>query len=121
MTRRAVRITRSRLSGLRRGFPAWSFEISPAFTLISEYVSCSGVDTYTVRPVAYSVNIWRKSERGAKVGPRRGDTQMKLSPESLARASSRHPWRTLGIWLVLIAAMGAISSALLSGVLSQDI
>ena len=46
---------------------------------------------------------------------------MKLSPESLARASSRHPWRTLGVWFVLIAAMGAISSALLSGVLNQDI
>ena len=46
---------------------------------------------------------------------------MKLSPESLARASSRHPWRTLGIWIVLIVAMGAVSSSLLSGVLSQDI
>src|SRR5919204_1796336 len=46
---------------------------------------------------------------------------MKLSPESLARASSRRPWRTLGVWFVLIAAMGAISGALLSGVLNQDI
>src|SRR5436189_1471815 len=46
---------------------------------------------------------------------------MKLSPESLARASSRHPWRTRGIWIVLIVAMGAVSSSLLSGVLSQDI
>jgi RND superfamily putative drug exporter len=46
---------------------------------------------------------------------------MRLSPESLARASSRHPWRTLTAWIVLIVAMGAVSSALLSGVLSQDI
>jgi putative drug exporter of the RND superfamily len=46
---------------------------------------------------------------------------MKLNPEALARASSRHPWRTLGVWLVLIVAMGAVSSALLSGVLNQDI
>ena len=46
---------------------------------------------------------------------------MKVSPESLARASSRHPWRTLGVWLVLIAAMGALSSALLGDVLTQDI
>jgi len=46
---------------------------------------------------------------------------MKLSPESLARASSRHPWRTLGAWLVLIVAMGVVSSTLLSGVLTQDI
>jgi putative drug exporter of the RND superfamily len=46
---------------------------------------------------------------------------MKLSPESLARASSRHPWRTLAVWFVLIVGMGALSSALLSGVLNQDI
>ena len=46
---------------------------------------------------------------------------MKLSPESLARASSRHPWRTLLVWVVLIAAMGAVTSSLLSGVLTQDI
>ncbi len=46
---------------------------------------------------------------------------MKLSPESLARASSRHPWRTLGVWLVAIIAAGVLSSALLSGVLNQDI
>jgi len=46
---------------------------------------------------------------------------MKISPESLARASSRHPWRTLLAWVVLIAAMGAVTSSLLSGVLTQDI
>jgi putative drug exporter of the RND superfamily len=45
---------------------------------------------------------------------------MKLNPEALARASSRHPWRTLGIWLVLIAAMGFISSRLLGDVLTQE-
>jgi RND superfamily putative drug exporter len=46
---------------------------------------------------------------------------MKLNPETIARASSRHPWRTIGVWLVLIVAMGAVSSSLLSGVLTQDI
>src|SRR5436309_2274840 len=46
---------------------------------------------------------------------------MKLNPETIARASSRRPWRTLGVWLVLIAAMGAVTSALLAGVLNQDI
>jgi putative drug exporter of the RND superfamily len=46
---------------------------------------------------------------------------MRLSPESIARASSRHPWRTLGLWVVVIVAMGAIASSLLSGVLTQDI
>jgi RND superfamily putative drug exporter len=46
---------------------------------------------------------------------------MKLNPETIARASSRHPWRTIGVWLILIVAMGAVSSSLLSGVLTQDI
>ena len=31
---------------------------------------------------------------------------MRLNPETIARASSRHPWRTIGVWLVLIAAWG---------------
>ncbi len=46
---------------------------------------------------------------------------MKLNPESVARASAHHPWRTLGIWLILIVSMGAVSSQLLAGVLSQEI
>jgi RND superfamily putative drug exporter len=45
---------------------------------------------------------------------------MKLSPESLARASSRHPWRTIGIWVVVIVSMGIVSSRLLGDVLSQE-
>jgi putative drug exporter of the RND superfamily len=45
---------------------------------------------------------------------------MKLSPESLARASSRRPWRTLVIWLLVFLAAGASSSMLLSGVLTTD-
>jgi RND superfamily putative drug exporter len=45
---------------------------------------------------------------------------MKLNPESLARASSRHPWRTLGIWVVLIGTMGFLSSQLLGDVLTQE-
>ena len=45
---------------------------------------------------------------------------MKLNPEALARASSRHPWRTLGIWVVLIASMGFVSSQLLGDVLTQE-
>ncbi|HLA92515.1 MAG TPA: MMPL family transporter [Actinomycetota bacterium] len=46
---------------------------------------------------------------------------MKLNPESIARASSRHPWRTVGLWFVLIMSMGYLSSNLLADVLSQDI
>jgi putative drug exporter of the RND superfamily len=45
---------------------------------------------------------------------------MKLSPESLARASSRRPWRTIGIWVVVIVSMGIVSSRLLGDVLSQE-
>ena len=34
---------------------------------------------------------------------------MKINPESLARASSRHPWRTIGIWVVIfVAAVAAV-------------
>ncbi|HEX6330300.1 MAG TPA: MMPL family transporter [Actinomycetota bacterium] len=46
---------------------------------------------------------------------------MRLNPESMARATSRHPWRTLGAWLVVIVALGAVSSRLLSDVLSEDV
>jgi RND superfamily putative drug exporter len=45
---------------------------------------------------------------------------MKLSPEALARASSRHPWRTIGIWVVVIVSMGIVSSRLLGDVLNQE-
>ena len=46
---------------------------------------------------------------------------MKLNPETIARASSRHPWRTVGVWVVLIVSMGALSSVLLGDALNQDI
>jgi RND superfamily putative drug exporter len=46
---------------------------------------------------------------------------MKVNPESLAGVSSRHPWRTLAAWLVLLVAMGMVSATLLSGVLTDDV
>jgi uncharacterized membrane protein YdfJ with MMPL/SSD domain len=46
---------------------------------------------------------------------------VRLSPESIARASSRHAWRTISVWVVLIVSMGFLSSALLGDVLNQDI
>jgi putative drug exporter of the RND superfamily len=46
---------------------------------------------------------------------------MKVSPESLARASSRHPWRVIGIWVLLLVAMGTASGRLLGDVLTNDI
>jgi putative drug exporter of the RND superfamily len=45
---------------------------------------------------------------------------MKVNPEALARASSRHPWRTVGIWaIVLVLGFGA-SAVLLSSALTTD-
>jgi RND superfamily putative drug exporter len=46
---------------------------------------------------------------------------MRVNPESLARASSRHPWRTLVIWVLVAAAAVAVSIPLLGGVLNNDI
>jgi putative drug exporter of the RND superfamily len=45
---------------------------------------------------------------------------LKISPQSLARASSTHPWRTLGIWALVIAVCGTLAGTLLSGVLTTD-
>jgi RND superfamily putative drug exporter len=46
---------------------------------------------------------------------------MKVNPESLARASSRHPWRVIVVWVLLIVSMGYLSVRLLGDVLTQDI
>lgn len=39
---------------------------------------------------------------------------MRINPQSLAKASATHPWRTLGIWLVVLA-LGIAGSATLLG------
>jgi putative drug exporter of the RND superfamily len=44
-----------------------------------------------------------------------------LTTESLARASSRRPWLTLGIWILVIVAAGITSSRLLAGALTTDV
>src|SRR5438477_4382103 len=49
-----------------------------------------------------------------------GGFTMKLSPESLARASSRHPWRTVGIWVVIFILAGIASKTLLSSALTTE-
>ena len=46
---------------------------------------------------------------------------MRLNPESIARASSKHPWRTVGLWFVIFVLAGAASSALLGSALTTDI
>ena len=45
---------------------------------------------------------------------------MRINPESLARASSRHPWRTVGIWAAILIAGFAASAALLPSALTTD-
>src|ERR671915_1231505 len=45
----------------------------------------------------------------------------RLNPRALARASSRHPWRTLTVWVVLLIVGGGLSSVLLAGALTTDI
>jgi uncharacterized membrane protein YdfJ with MMPL/SSD domain len=46
---------------------------------------------------------------------------MRINPESLARASSRHPWRVIGIWGVLFFVMVGLCVTLLGDVLNNDI
>ena len=46
---------------------------------------------------------------------------MRLSPRSLARASSRRPWPTIGIWLLGLVAAGLLSSRLLGDALTTDV
>ena len=46
---------------------------------------------------------------------------MKLNPETLAKATSRHPWWTIAAWVVLIVLMAFVSSALLGGVVTDDV
>jgi RND superfamily putative drug exporter len=45
---------------------------------------------------------------------------MKLNPESIARASSHRPWRTIGVWVLVMAAAGAAAGAFLSDVLTTS-
>ncbi len=45
---------------------------------------------------------------------------MKLNPETIARASSRHAWRTVGIWAVILIVGFGASGVLLSKSLTTD-
>ena len=45
---------------------------------------------------------------------------MKLNPETLARASSRHPWRTIGIWAAILVTGMGLSGVMLSDALTTD-
>jgi hypothetical protein len=42
------------------------------------------------------------------------------TPERLAAASARHPWRTLAVWIVVLVAAGVSTRAFLSGALTTQ-
>ncbi|MDQ4131878.1 MAG: MMPL family transporter, partial [Actinomycetota bacterium] len=45
---------------------------------------------------------------------------MRLSTQSLARASSRRPWRTVGIWLFLLVLAGVLSGRLMEDATTEE-
>jgi RND superfamily putative drug exporter len=45
----------------------------------------------------------------------------RLNPRPLARASSRHPWGTLTVWVLLLVVGGGLSSLFLASALTTDI
>ena len=46
---------------------------------------------------------------------------MRVNPEALARASSRHPWRVVGVWILIVVAAGVFTGVGLGDVLTNDI
>jgi len=46
---------------------------------------------------------------------------MRLNPESLARTSSRHPWRVIVVWILVVAGMGFASQSFLADSLTTDV
>src|ERR687892_568866 len=51
-----------------------------------------------------------------------GESAMRINPESFARASSRHPWRTVVVWvLVLAGAVGLVAAGLFGDALTNAI
>ncbi len=45
---------------------------------------------------------------------------MKLSPETLARSTARHPWRTVAVWMIALVTAIVLSSQLLGDALTTD-
>lgn len=46
---------------------------------------------------------------------------MRIGTQSLARTSAIHPWRTLGIWVILVITAGILSSQLLGSALTASV
>ena len=51
---------------------------------------------------------------------RRPTMKLNLSTEALARASSRHPWTTIGAWLTVLVAAIVLSGTLLGDALTTE-
>jgi len=45
---------------------------------------------------------------------------MRISAQTLARTSARHPWRVIGVWIALFVVGGFLTSKLLSGALTTQ-
>ncbi|HEU0166067.1 MAG TPA: MMPL family transporter, partial [Thermomicrobiales bacterium] len=46
---------------------------------------------------------------------------MKITPSGLAGASARHPWRTIGLWIVLLAVITVLSGVIGGNTNSQNL
>ena len=44
----------------------------------------------------------------------------RISPQTVARYSALHPWKTIGLWAVLLLAAMAVIGSLLSGALTAQ-
>jgi RND superfamily putative drug exporter len=49
------------------------------------------------------------------------ENTMKFGPQSLARTSALHPWRTVGVWVFLVITAGILSSQLLGSALTTSV
>src|SRR3712207_2566926 len=46
---------------------------------------------------------------------------MRITPETLARSSARHPWRVIVVWVLVTAGLATASSLFLTDALTNDI
>ncbi len=73
---------------------------------------------------AYSVRICLRRKHTVyayAVRRTRGDTNMALGTEALARASATRPWRTVVVWLTVLVTAGLATAALLGEALTTSI
>src|SRR5688500_981619 len=119
MMRSAAAATRSRVRRSRAGDAACRARVG---TSLAAAISArgSGLTGFRSRPMLpYAVSIHRTSRVGQS-RRRRGERGMRINPESLARASSRHPGRTVAVWLLILVAGIASAATLLGPALTTE-